>query len=73
MALKVADIRLVHREVGTKHVYTSPDVPGLHVSHADREKAFNAIQGTLDMLERMKERVEARKAFSKVERERMIA
>ncbi len=39
MSSGVETVRLVHRVVGAKHVFTSPDVPELHVSHADYETA----------------------------------
>jgi len=55
-----ADIRIAHRVVGTKHVFTSPDVPGLHVSHADKQVAEDAIQPTLDMIDAMQRRIQSR-------------
>jgi hypothetical protein len=60
MAVQVKDIRFVHRVVGTKHVFTSPDVPELHVSHADEAMALADIQPALDALERIKSRIDAR-------------
>lgn len=62
MAFRVEDIRITHRVVGSKHVLTSPDVPELHVSHADEDVARADIQPALDALARMKERIAARKA-----------
>ncbi len=56
MLFRTENIRLKHRVVGTKHVFTSPDVPELHVSHADRDKAYESIQSALDMFARMKAR-----------------
>lgn len=53
---------IVHRVVGSKHVFTSPDVPELHVSHVDEHVARADIQPALDALERMMGRVHARKA-----------
>jgi hypothetical protein len=49
-------IKLVHRVIGTKHVYTSPDVPALHVSHADQATALSGVQSALDMLSNMEVR-----------------
>jgi len=46
-------IPLIHRKVGTKHVYTSPAVPQLHVSHADQKTAREAVQSALEMFDRM--------------------
>jgi hypothetical protein len=62
MAIQVKDIELRHRVVGTKHVFTSPDVPELHVSHADKATAYADIQPALDAIERMKRRIAARRA-----------
>jgi hypothetical protein len=67
------DIRIVHRVVGTKHVFTSPDVPGLHVSDADKDTAEGAIQSALDMLDRMQERLDARRDIQLVQSERLYA
>ena len=63
MAIRVDDIRLVHRVVGTKHVFTSPDVPELHVSHADEKVARDAVQGALDALDDARPRAQRRKEF----------
>lgn len=73
MGVQVKDIKLVHRVVGTKHVYTSPDVPELHISHADQQTALESIQPALDLLEQMKERKAAREAVQEIQRERMYA
>ena len=61
MAIRVEDIRLVHRFVGTKHVFTSPDVPELHISHADEATARANLQPALDTLARVKRRIEGRR------------
>jgi hypothetical protein len=61
MAIQAEKIRLVHRVVGTKHVFTSPDVPELHISHADEATALADIQPALDALDRIKSRIEARR------------
>lgn len=50
------NIRLIHRVVGTKHVYTSPDVPELHVSHADKATAYKSVGPAIQMLKDMKAR-----------------
>lgn len=57
MGRLVSDIRIEHRFIGTKHVFTSPDVKGLFVVHSDKERARNNIQSALDMLDRMEERI----------------
>lgn len=49
-------IRLIENIVGTQHVITSPDVPGLYVAHADLETARREVKPTLDMMARMSER-----------------
>lgn len=66
MAFRVEDIKLVHRVVGTKHVYTSPDVPELHVSHRDQATARESVQPALDALQRVKDRIEARAAQARM-------
>jgi hypothetical protein len=73
MGIRLEDIRIVHRKVGSKHVFTSPDVPELHVSHADEETALESIQSALDMIEHMKDRLRARKDVSDVRQERLYA
>ena len=73
MSVKTKDIALVHRVVGTKHVYTSPDVPELHVSHAEKEVAYASIQSALDLLEKMKARLAQREAMDEVVQERLYA
>lgn len=73
MAISRDDIRLVHRVVGTKHVYTSPDVPELHVSHADQNRAFNAVQSALDMVDRMKRRLAATQTMNEIAQQRRSA
>ncbi len=57
MGWHVEDIRLVHRVVGTKHVFISPDLPELHVSHADRDVAFEGVQPALDVIAEVKARL----------------
>ena len=37
-------------------MYTSPDVPSLHVSHADQETALAAVESALEMIARMEAR-----------------
>lgn len=58
--MRVEDIELVHRVVGTKHVITSPDVPELHVSHADEAIVRADLQPALDAIVRTKDRIAAR-------------
>ncbi len=66
MSIRAEDIRLEHRVVGTKHVFTSPDVPELHISHADEATARADIQPALDALDRIKQRIEARRVQAKL-------
>jgi hypothetical protein len=73
MGIRVEDIELVHRVVGTKHVFTSPDVPELHISHAEEEVARANIQPALDLLEEMKNRVKARETVRQQMREKAVA
>ena len=56
LQMLLADIRLEHRVVGTQHVFTSPDVPGLYVAHADRDAAERHVPEAIEMLRRMQER-----------------
>jgi len=71
MGFKVEEITLVHRKVGTKHVFTSPQVPELHVSHEDKEVALSYVQPALDVIERMRARAEDRKHIAQVSQERL--
>ncbi len=66
MSIRAEDIRLEHRVIGTKHVFTSPDVPELHISHADEATARADIQPALDALDRIKQRIEARRVQAKL-------
>ncbi|KAB0264956.1 hypothetical protein [Microvirga brassicacearum] len=73
MSVRLEDIRIVHRIVGTKHVFTSPDVPELHISHADEAIAYSNIQPALDVLEQVRNRVKARETLQYRIRERSVA
>lgn len=64
--MRVQDIEIVHRVIGDKHVITSPDVPELHVSHADEAVAFADVQPVLDAIERVKQRIVARSRQAKM-------
>jgi hypothetical protein len=66
VSIRAEDIRLEHRVIGTKHVFTSPDVPELHISHADEATARADIQPALDALDRIKQRIEARRVQAKL-------
>jgi len=57
----VGEVRIEHRIVGTQHVFTSPDVPGLFVAHADREKAERDVPAAIEMLKWMHERLRVEK------------
>jgi hypothetical protein len=66
VSIRAEDIRLEHRVIGTKHVFTSPDVPELHISHADEATARADIQPALDALDRINQRIEARRVQAKL-------
>ena len=42
--MELHEIRLVHRVVAGRHVFTSPDMPELWVAHADLEVAKSEIE-----------------------------
>ncbi len=48
--------RIEHKIVGKHHVFTSPDVPGLYVAHADYETARQNVDSAIQTLARMRER-----------------
>ena len=73
MRINAEEIRLVTEKVGNMFLVTSPDVPELHVAHADEATALAAVQSTLDMIARMEERIAARKAMREVQKERACA
>lgn len=54
--MPLMDIKLEHRVVGALHVFTSPDLPGLYVAHADRETAERNIPEAVEMLRQMQAR-----------------
>lgn len=60
---RLDDIAIVRREIGTRIVFTSPDVEGLHVAlkPIDEHRAPESIRSARDMLERMRQRIEARR------------
>lgn len=43
-------VRLVHRLVGDQHVFTSPDVKGLHVSADTEAEAQRAVVAMIDAI-----------------------
>lgn len=57
----MGEVRIEHRVVGTQHVFTSPDVPGLFVAHADRETAQRDVPAAIEMLKRMQERLRSKR------------
>ena len=73
MGIRIEDIRLERREVGGKHVITSPDVPELHVAHSDTDTALACVQPTLDTLATMRERIAERQRVDARKRERAVA
>ena len=68
MGVNAHSIRIHYRKVGTMHVFTSPDVPELHVAHTDEETAYKHIQPTLDLIERMRSRIAEREAVDELHR-----
>lgn len=50
------NIRLEHNTVGGQHVFTSPDMPGLHVAHSDYDTAKASVPSAIEMLKRMRDR-----------------
>ncbi|MER9440842.1 hypothetical protein NKI79_05415 [Mesorhizobium sp. M0340] len=73
MGIQVKDIQILCKEVGGMYVLTSPAVPELHVANVDKQAAYDSIQATLDMIERMKERQAARNAHKEMQAERRYA
>jgi hypothetical protein len=69
MSIRVEDIHLDHRIIAGKHVITSPEVPELHVAHADCDTALACVQPTLDTLAGMRERVAERLRVEERKRE----
>lgn len=53
----VMGLKIEHRVVGTQHVFTSPDLPGLFVAHRDRDTAEADVPAAIDMLRRMEQRL----------------
>jgi hypothetical protein len=49
----VEKVRIEHRVVGTLHLFTSPDVPGLFVADSDRATAERDVPAAIEMLRRM--------------------
>jgi hypothetical protein len=58
--------RLVHEVIGSQHVYTSPDVPGLYVAHSDQQTALKGVPGSIKMLMSMTERRSRREKLKAV-------
>lgn len=54
-------VRYMARKIGTKWVYTSPDVPELHISHENRDVAFNDLYPTLVKLREMQDKINEHK------------
>jgi hypothetical protein len=46
-------VRIFHRRAGCLHIFTSPDLRGLHVGHSDLEQAFalipEAVSGLVEL------------------------
>lgn len=57
----MGEVRIEHCVLGSQHVFTSPDVPGLFVAHTDRETAERDVPAVIDMLKRMQERLALRR------------
>lgn len=56
------EIKLEERRVGSQWLITSPDVPGLYVSHSDLEAARRDVQPAIEAMDRARKRM-AEKAF----------
>ena len=50
-------VRLLCRRVGAKFVFTSLDVPELHISHADVEEARLSVPSAVEGIARVKRRL----------------
>jgi hypothetical protein len=53
----IMGLKIEHRVVGTQHVFTSPDLPGLFVAHRDRDQAEADVPAAIEMLRRMEQRL----------------
>jgi hypothetical protein len=53
----VMGLKIEHRVVGTQHVFSSPDLPGLFVAHRDREQAEADLPAAIEMLRQMERRL----------------
>ncbi len=53
----IMGFKIEHRVVGTQHVFTSPDLPGLFVAHRDRDQAEADVPAAIDMLRGMEQRL----------------
>lgn len=51
---------LVERKIGNQWLITSPDLPGLFVSHSDLAVARGDVLPTIRAMERVRERVNSR-------------
>ena len=58
-------LRIEYRVVGTQHVFTSPDLPGLFVAHRDRDTAEADVPAAIDMLRRMELRLAEKRRVKK--------
>jgi hypothetical protein len=43
-------VGIYHRVVGDSHIFTSPDLPGMHVGHPDARAAFAMIAPAVGLL-----------------------
>lgn len=57
----IMGLKIEHRVVGTQHVFTSPDLPGLFVAHRDRDQAEADLPAAIDMLRGMEKRLAERR------------
>lgn len=53
-------MRITHERLANGHLFTSPDLPELHVFHVDEATARAAIPDAVAMIERMKARSRCR-------------
>ena len=58
-------LRLIVERIGSQWLVTSPDLPELHVAHAEQEVALSSVPGAVDALKRVQRRFEARQKSRK--------
>lgn len=43
-------VRIWHKQVGASHIFTSPDLPGLHIGDPELRRAFDMISPAVSLL-----------------------